>query len=103
MANHTVSIFIRFKKGGKLEKVAAAYSGKVRLKPGFGKQNAQKFSCRARVYWLCGYDGPKHVRKRIGFDPSDTLKTQMRQEVLLATSAIAGCGLRNHLPARPAP
>jgi hypothetical protein len=33
MANSTVSIFIRFKRGGKRQTAAAAYAGKARLKP----------------------------------------------------------------------
>ena len=84
MVNSTVSIFIRFKSGGKRRTAAAAYAGKARLKPGIGKHNGKEIPCPAGVYWLRWYDGPKQVWQRVGFDPNDALKAQTRQEAILA-------------------
>jgi hypothetical protein len=88
MANSTVSIFIRFKSGGKRQTVGTAYAGKARLKPGTGKQNGKEFPCPTGVYWLRWYDGLKQVWKRVGVDPSDALKAQMRQEDILAGESV---------------
>ncbi len=89
MANSTVSIFIRFKRGGKRQTAAAAYVGKARLKPGTGRdRKGREFPCPAGVYWLRWYDGPKQVWKRVGPDPTDAVKAQMRQEAVLGGESV---------------
>jgi hypothetical protein len=55
MANHSVSILIRFKDGERRRTVAAAYAGKARLKPGVGLVDGKQRPCERGVYWLGWY------------------------------------------------
>jgi len=83
VANTTVSILIRFKEGDERRTVPAAYSGRARLKPGIGIVKRKERPCPGAIYWLRWYDGPKQVWKRVGPDPTDAVKAQMRQEAIL--------------------
>jgi integrase/recombinase XerD len=87
MANQTVSIFIRFKQDGKqLPAMAAAYAGKSRLKPGVGVKGKDKkeISHCEFDYYLRWYDGTSQRWKKVGPDPIEAVKAQMRQEDVLA-------------------
>ena len=55
MANHSVSILIRFKDGERRRTVAGAYAGKARLKPGVGLVDGKQRPCERGVYWLGWY------------------------------------------------
>jgi len=84
MANKAVSIFIRFTENGVRRTVPAAYAGNSRLKPRFGIQKGKEFPCPGGNYWIRWYDGTRSCWKKIGPDPTDAMKAQMRQEAVLA-------------------
>ena len=88
MANHTVSISIRFQDGERRRTVAAANAGKARLKPGVGLVDGKERPCERGIYWLRWYNGRKQVWRRIGADSHDALIAQMRQEAILAGETV---------------
>jgi hypothetical protein len=72
--NRIVSIYVRYKdQQGKRCFVPATYAAKARLKPQLGA-----------VYYIRWYEGSKAKAKKVGTDPMDALKAQMRQEAVVA-------------------
>jgi hypothetical protein len=88
MANHTVSILIRFRDGNRRRTVAVAYAGKARLKPGVGLVDGRERPCEGGIYWLRWYNGSKQIWKRIGSDSHGALIGQIRQEAILAGETV---------------
>jgi hypothetical protein len=86
MANRTVSIFVRFTEQGKRNTLPATYIGNARLRPHPGG-----------VYWIRWYEGTRQRWKRIGSDPLDALKAQMRQEAALSGEEDARRGVLSRL------
>jgi integrase/recombinase XerD len=71
--NRIVSIYVRYTHQGKRYFVPATYAGKARLQPQPGA-----------IYYIRWYKGNKPKAKKVGSDPTDALKAQMRQEAILA-------------------
>ncbi len=77
--NRFVSIYVCYKdQQGKRCFVPATYAAKARLKPQPGA-----------VYYIRWYEGSKPKAKKVGTDPMDALKAQMRQEAVLAGERVA--------------
>lgn len=73
--NRTVSIYVRYKdRAGKRCFVPASYLGKARLAP-------PPWSGSFFIRW---YQGSKAVARKVGPDPVEAVKAQMRQESRLA-------------------
>lgn len=84
VANSTVSIIIRFRKDGRRDTAAAAYVGRARLKPGIGIKGGREVACPNGVYYIRWYESSKLKAKKVGSDPTEALRAQIRQENRLA-------------------